>query len=312
MLRNSFKACAATEKGGGLYYESANPGSELKIGDCNFTENKATIGGAIYFRWQPISLVEGSKNIFLSNSAIYGQNYAAYAVKLVQRDKVQKSDYSFLINSTDGTSSQNLGRRVLQSDAKNSNPIIGQTLAIFQSIQKEKIPPYNFSQAFERSAIREILNNLRTPNIFNKISLEESAKNLVGDLVSGQIINPPIIFDFVDEFGQTVFTQNGSYLTVSLLNSSSKLKKESTFYSINGSFILYPFVVSFYPGEPLNIQLDTDGVSIVPGRSFQGGFKPSATVKLSSMMRLCEPNEYYADTDECLKCKFFEFWGFTT
>jgi hypothetical protein len=72
-----------------------------------------------------------------------------------------------------------------------------------------------------------------------------------------------------------------------------------TFAAVNGSYILYPLLVSLSPGGTTSLTFSSNALLSVPGRPFN---VTSTRSGVKATLRDCIANEEWTDTDTCKPC----------
>ena len=139
------------------------------------------------------------------------------------------------------------------------------------------------------------------PNKEKSKALERQSK-LMRSIVSGQTLDPPIILELVDEYGQVVADDDSSKIKISAGEEGIKLSELDTFTALNGRYELYPFSVIKEPNSESKLGFECSGIILLPGRVFPEGFSPNTSMTLSVPIRDCLSNERKTDAGQCLPC----------
>lgn len=291
----------AKKHGGGFYYDSQNVLSSFNLIKVNITYNEAIqSGGGFRFMGMVVNYTKNSK--IYGNKAYYGNNIACYPIRLAQKKNLKYSDYKWFLDY------KSTSRLLLSSNIS--------TLSYFPEFTdslikyKPEIPNIMKSELYNNSMIPTLISSLLSIDSNNLyIDLPSSIpSDLDGYFVSGQIQLPPLIFDLIDLYGQTVLTDNTSTLTLSLYNapSSYKFTSDFVFSSINGSYILYPLNIHCEPGASLQLNFSTTGIVNITNFNFseyEANFSLKSNFIFGGSVRNCTRNEYLTDNKECWQCK---------
>ena len=297
----------AKKDGGGFYYDSQNVLSSFNLSKAVITYNEALqSGGGFRFMGMVVNYTKSSK--IFGNKAYYGTNIACYPIRLAQKKNSKYSDYKWFFDYVSSS------RLLLSSNITSISYFPEYTDPLIK--YKPEIQNITKAELYNNSMIPTLIGSLLSIDSSNLyIDLPSSIQSeLDGYFVSGQIQYPPVIFDLIDLYGQTVLTDNTSTLTLSLYNAPSSYKFTSNFVfsSINGSYILYPLNIHSEPGASLELNFSTTGIVNITNFNFaeyEANFSLQSDVIFAGQVRNCTRNEYLTDNNECWQCKVGFFNG---
>ena len=297
----------AKKDGGGFYYDSQNVLSSFNLTQVLITYNEAIqSGGGFRFMGMVVNYTKNSK--IFGNKAYYGDNIACYPIRLGQKKNLKYSDYKWFFDY------KTTSRLLLSSNITSISDFPEFTDSLIK--YKPDIPNIPKTELYNKSMIPNLIDTLLSINSNNLyIDLPSSIPSeLEGYFVSGQIQYPPLIFDLIDLYGQTVLTENTSTLSLSLYKSPSSYKftSDSVFSAINGSYIIYPLNIHSEPGVSLQLNFSTTGIVNITNFNFseyEANFSLQTNFIFGGNVRNCTRNEYLTDNNECWQCKAGFFNG---
>lgn len=255
----------ANSKGGALYYSCIEEHCKVDLRDCNFTNNAADIGGAIYFNNH---IFYPKNSLFINNSATsqggYGPIFGSYPIQLLYGRNMKEDDYTKL-------------EIVFEN---------GTTIRLVEYIRKFFYDPNNFTEA------GKVVEKTKT-------TLRLEMYNQTG----GQPYTQNITFYAIDHFGQQIsvdFPEFYIQLIQDETTTGGEVIKSPKIQSAEGAFMLSGgFLTS--PGTNLKLTIKTNIFDLVDDD--EKGLYTNTTFSMQLGFRNCSIGEILPiNTNVCSLC----------